>query len=73
MKFIKEQQIQLYGHLTRIPWYRLPKRATQKKYDNEAKERSCKRWNDDIKTNRREMSISLQHALNNQFVCYVVD
>ena len=64
MQFIKEQQIKWFGHLTRMPWYRLPQRATQKKYNEyKARGRPRKRWSDGIKNSLTNMNISLQSAL----------
>ena len=65
IQFIKEQQIKWFGHLTRMPWYHLPQRATLKRYNNyKAKGRPRKRWSDDIKNSLRDMNINLESALD---------
>ena len=62
---IKEQQIKWFAHLTRMPWYYLPQRATLKRYNGyRARGRPHKRWSDGIKNSLTEMNINLRSALD---------
>jgi len=64
IQVIKEQQMKWFLHLTRMPWYYLPQRATLKRYSwYRARVRPRKRWSDGIKNSLKEMNVNFNDAL----------